>query len=71
MVVLGEHCSTTERRADEATRDAVSWLKCEYMMDKVGDEFDGTISSVTSFGIFVELEEIYRRRSGACHRAQE
>jgi len=59
MLVLGEHCSTTERRADEATRDAVDWLKCEYMLDKVGDEFDGIISSVTSFGIFVELKEIY------------
>ena len=56
---LGEHCSSTERRADEATRDVVSWLKCEYMMDKVGEEFSGIISSVTSFGIFVELEEIY------------
>ncbi len=56
---LGEHCSSTERRADEATRDAVDWLKCEYMMDKVGEAFDGIITSVTSFGIFVELDEIY------------
>ncbi|MFP5506423.1 MAG: ribonuclease R family protein, partial [Gammaproteobacteria bacterium] len=59
MQVLGEHCSTTERRADEATRDAVDWLKCEYMMDKVGEEFSGVISSVTSFGIFVELQDIF------------
>lgn len=59
MLVLGEHCSMTERRADEATRDALDWLKCEYMMDKVGDEFDGIISSVTGFGIFVELKDIY------------
>jgi ribonuclease R len=56
---LGEHCSMTERRADEATRDALDWLKCEYMLDKVGEEFDGIISSVTSFGIFVELQSIY------------
>ncbi len=56
---LGESCSCTERRADEATRDAVDWLKCEYMLDKVGEEFDGIITSVTSFGIFVELDEIY------------
>lgn len=56
---LGEHCSATERRADEATRDVDSWLKCEYMMDKVGESFDGIITSVTSFGIFVELEDIY------------
>ncbi|MFN2308570.1 MAG: ribonuclease R [Gammaproteobacteria bacterium] len=59
MQVLGEHCSMTERRADEATRDAIDWLKCEYMMDKVGEEFPGVISGVTSFGIFVELQEIY------------
>jgi len=56
---LGESCSCTERRADDATRDAVDWLKCEYMMDKVGEEFAGIITSVNSFGIFVELEEIY------------
>lgn len=59
MLVLGEHCSMTERRADEATRDAMDWLKCEYMMDKVGENFDGIISSVTGFGIFVELCDIY------------
>ncbi|HEY8157125.1 MAG TPA: ribonuclease R [Methylobacter sp.] len=59
MVVLGEQCSANERRADEATRDVVSWLKCEYMMDKVGEEFPGIISAVTSFGFFVELAEIY------------
>ncbi|MCW9088426.1 MAG: ribonuclease R [Gammaproteobacteria bacterium] len=59
MVILGEHCSMTERRADDATRDAMDWLKCEYMMDKVGDEFDGIITSVTGFGIFVELSDIY------------
>jgi ribonuclease R len=58
-VVLGEHCSTNERRADEATRDVVSWLKCEYMMDKIGEEFDGIISAVTGFGFFVELQSIY------------
>jgi len=55
----GEHCSMTERRADEATREAVNWLKCEYMLDKIGQEFPGVISSVTSFGIFVELKDIY------------
>ena len=59
MVTLGEHCSSHERRADDATRDVVSWLKCEYMMDKIGDVFTGIISSVTSFGLFVELAEIY------------
>jgi len=59
MVLLGEHCSANERRADDATRDVVSWLKCEYMMDKIGEEFSGIISAVTSFGFFVELAEIY------------
>ncbi len=59
MVNLGEHCSTLERRADEATRDVVSWLKCEYMMDKIGEQFKGIITAVTSFGFFVELDDIY------------
>jgi len=59
MVALGENCSATERRADEATRDAVDWLKCEYMTDKVGETFDGLITGVTGFGIFVELKDIY------------
>ena len=59
MVLLGEHCSANERRADEATRDVMSWLKCEYMQDKIGEEFSGIISAVTSFGFFVELADIY------------
>lgn len=59
MARLGKHCSTTERRADEATREVVAWLKCEYMQDKLGQIFNGTISSVTSFGLFVELDSIY------------
>jgi ribonuclease R len=59
MLLLGEHCSMTERRADEATRNAMDWLKCEFMMDKVGERFEGVISSVTGFGIFVELKDIY------------
>lgn len=59
MSRLGKHCSSTERRADEATREVVSWLKCEYMQDKLGQVFPGTISAVTGFGIFVELNDIY------------
>lgn len=59
MVQLGEHCSMTERRADDATRDTEDWLKCEYMLDRVGDEFHGVITSVTGFGLFVELTDIY------------
>jgi ribonuclease R len=57
--VLGEQCSMTERRADDATRDVVAWLKCYYMKDRLGETFAGTISSVTSFGIFVALDEVY------------
>ncbi len=59
MQVLGESCSTTERRAEEASRDVLSWLKCEYMQSHVGDEFDGVISTVTSFGVFVELNDLH------------
>ncbi len=55
----GEHCSMTERRADEATREVIRWLKAEFMMDKIGEEFDGYISGVTNFGIFVELVQVY------------
>lgn len=59
MQALGDQCSMTERRADDATRDAVDWLKCEYMLDHIGETFRGIISSVTSFGIFVELRDVY------------
>jgi ribonuclease R len=56
---VGVHCSQTERRADEATRDVEAWLKCYYMQDKVGETFMGTIAAVTSFGIFVALDDIF------------
>jgi ribonuclease R len=59
MVAFGEHCSMSERRADEATREVNAWLKCEYLQDHVGDEFEGVIAAVTSFGFFVELKDIY------------
>lgn len=59
MISLGEQCSATERRADDATRDVTSWLKCEYMQDHVGEEFGGVVSSVVGFGLFVELKDIY------------
>lgn len=58
-VELGKHCSMTERRADEATREVETWLKCFYMQDKVGKNFNGVISGVTAFGIFVSLEQIF------------
>lgn len=59
MVLLGQRCSDAERRADEATRDVTNWLKCEYMSDRVGEEFDGVVSAVTSFGLFVDLTAVY------------
>ena len=59
MPELAEHCSMCERRADEATRDAVAWLKCEFMLDKVGDVFPGIIAGVAEFGVFVELDDIF------------
>ena len=59
LQAIGEHCSMTERRADEASWDVIAWLKCEYMRDKVGEAFEGVISAVTSFGFFVELKDIF------------
>jgi ribonuclease R len=59
VVELGEHCSMTERRADEATRDVSDWLKCEFMQDHVGDNFTGVISTVTNFGLFVRLQDLH------------
>ncbi|KAA0876546.1 ribonuclease R [Nitrincola tapanii] len=58
-LALGEHCSMTERRADEATRDVVSWLKCEYMLDHIGSHFSGVVAAVTGFGLFVEISDLY------------
>lgn len=55
----GEHCSMTERRADDATREVIDWLKCEFMLNKVGEEFAGVIATVTGFGFFVMLKDIY------------
>lgn len=56
---IGLHCSATERRADEATRDVEAWLKCYYMKERIGEEFEGSISAVVSFGIFVALDAVY------------
>jgi len=56
---LGQHCSETERRADEATRDVEAWLKAYYMRDRVGEQFTGTLSGVAAFGVFVALDHVY------------
>ena len=59
MHSIAENCSTTDRRAEEASRDVIQWYKCEFMQGKVGEVYEGTISGVTSFGMFVELDGIY------------
>lgn len=59
LLQLGEQCSMTERRADDATRDVMDFLKCEYMRSHVGEEFDGIVNSVTNFGLFVQLNDLY------------
>jgi len=56
---VGVHCSETERRADEATRDVEAWLKAYYMRGRIGERFSGTISGVAAFGVFVALDEVY------------
>ncbi len=55
---LGEQCSMTERRADDATRQVADWLKCEYMQDHVGEEFTGVIAAVTNFGLFIRIDDL-------------
>ena len=59
LPLLGDHCSMTERRADDATRDAIAWLKCEFMLDKLGQDFDATITGVAAFGVFATLDDIF------------
>ncbi|MFT6339834.1 MAG: ribonuclease R [Alcanivorax sp.] len=59
MVAIGEQCSMTERRADDATRDVVSWLKCQFMESHIGDVFEGVISGVANFGLFIQLNELH------------
>ncbi|MFN4290826.1 MAG: ribonuclease R [Permianibacter sp.] len=59
LAAVGSQNSMTERRADEASRDVTSWLKCEYMRDKLGERFVGRVTAVVGFGLFVELEEIF------------
>ena len=57
MVRLGAITSAHERRAEEATRDVEAWLKCQYMIDRQGETYDGVVTGVTNFGLFVQLNE--------------
>jgi len=56
MEAAGQQCSIKERRADDATRDAMSWLKCQFMQDKIGQEFDALVTGVVDFGLFVQAK---------------
>lgn len=67
VIELGEHCSMTERRADDASRDVEQWLKCQFMEQHIGSTFSGTISGVTGFGLFVEIDDL--RIDGLIHIA--
>jgi ribonuclease R len=58
MERLGMITSAHERRAEEATRDVEAWLKCEYMENKLGEEFAGVVTGVTNFGLFVQISEL-------------
>jgi ribonuclease R len=55
----GLHCSACERRADEASRDVEQWLKCKYVKEHLGETFTGVVSTVTSFGLFVTLDQMF------------
>ncbi len=65
LVALGEHCSTTDRRAEHASYDVIGALKCDFLADRIGEEFEGRITGVTAFGLFVEIDEV--RASGLVH----
>jgi ribonuclease R len=56
MAEIGQQSSMTERRADDATRDAMSWLKCEYMQHRIGEEFDAIVTGVVDFGLFAQVK---------------
>jgi len=56
---IAEESSQAERRADDAERDLMEWKKVKFMQDRVGDDFDGLITSVTKFGFFVELTDLF------------
>lgn len=59
LPAIAEHCSTNERRAMEAERDIIDLKKCQFMADRVGEEFQAVISGVQAFGFFVELETFF------------
>ncbi len=56
---IAEESSMSERRADDAERDLMEWKKVKFMQDRVGEDFDGLVTSVTKFGFFVELTDLF------------
>ena len=56
---IADHCSMTERRADEVTREIIRACKCHYLTNYVGNKFSGVVSGVTKFGLFVEIKDVY------------
>lgn len=58
LMAIGMECSLRERRADEASRDVMGYLRCLYLQPRVGEEFDATITSAQEFGLFVQLKEM-------------
>lgn len=57
MSTLGRHCSDVSRRADKASWEVEAWFKCNYMQDAIGQNYKGRITTVTSFGLFIELDD--------------
>ncbi|GAA3930211.1 ribonuclease R [Litoribacillus peritrichatus] len=57
MIIMGEHCSLLSRRADKASWDVEAWLKCDFMKNSIGDTFQGVVTTVTHFGLFIELDD--------------
>ncbi len=58
MARLGAITSAHEKRAEDATRDVEAWLKCQYMEQHLGDDFDGVVTGVTHFGLFVQITDL-------------
>ncbi len=59
MHEIAEESSQSERRADDAERELMEWKKVKFMQDRIGEDFDGLITSVTKFGFFVELTDLF------------
>ena len=68
LATIGRHCTDTEKRAEDASRDVQQYLRCTYLQKFVGDSFQGIVKTVTKFGLFVEMEKTYSE--GLLHISQ-